>query len=97
MLFSDAVVALDVPVFFLLQNLVRGVLLVYLVRCHLRCVLQVGNRSNDAYSRAEVGVLEVALLRAEMAGREVLGLVNLAGLANVELMVELAMRGHFVH
>ena len=32
-----------------------------------------------------------------MAGREVLGLVNLAGLANVELMVELAMRGHFVH
>ena len=54
LLISDAVVALDVPVFFLLQYLVRGVLLVYLVRSNLRCVLQVGNRSNDAYSRAQV-------------------------------------------
>ena len=52
LLISDAVVAFDVPVFFLLQYLVRGVLLVYLVRSNLRCVLQVGNRSNDAYSRA---------------------------------------------
>ena len=52
LLISDAVVAFDVPVVVLLQYLVRGVLLVYLVRSNLRYVLQVGNRSNDAYSRA---------------------------------------------
>ena len=49
---SDTVVALDVPGLVLLQNLVRGVLLVNLVLSNLRYVLQVGNWSNEAHSRA---------------------------------------------
>ena len=49
---SDAVVALDVPGLVLLQNLVRGILFVNLVRSNLRCVLQVGNWSNEAHTRA---------------------------------------------
>ena len=49
---SDTVVALDVPVLVLLQNLVRGVLFVNLIRSNLRYVLQVRNWSNEAHPRA---------------------------------------------